>query len=373
MKFGVSALHVATHAGFAKAGISRYAIEWIGAMARNAPTDRFEIFPPADFSMPVAWSGIGNLAIRPVRRTRTHLATLGVRGVLGGYDWWLNPAYDMLPRTPVPEAAVIHDLYAITNPEWFDGSTVDAAADQIRRACGEARLLLANSEATRQDILRNFKRCPEDVVTIYCGPGNVGLPVQREQVSKADRVQWGIPDAPYFLTVGTLEPRKNIPALLAGYRALVADLPDCPHLAIAGGKGWEFDPIFESMKAWDLDTRVHFLGYVPDEAMPALYACAEGFIFPSLSEGFGIPLLEAMIYGVPAAAANRGSLPEVAGDAALLFDPLSTAGITEALRALLARSASREEWVVKGRLQAEQFSWERVAQATLAALEERTP
>ncbi len=372
MKFGVSALHVATHAGFAKAGISRYAIEWVAALARHGQENAFHVFPPVDFSMPLAWVDLPRLSVHPVRRTRTYLATLGMRSSFGGYDWWLNPAYDMLARSSVPEAAVIHDLYAITHPEWFDREHVEAAANQIERACREARLLFANSESTRQDILAATKRRPEDVVTIFCGPGNLGAPIDLDSLGPDAPRPHGVPEESYFLAVGTLEPRKNIPALLAGYRAFVSSNPDAPMLAIAGGKGWEFDPIFESLKTWDLESRVRFLGYVPDEAMPALYAYSEGFIFPSLGEGFGIPLLEAMIYGTPTACSDRGSLPEVAGDASYLFEPTSTEAIASAFGELIARSPTRSAWVARGRDQAAKFTWDQVADKTLRALEERS-
>lgn len=164
----------------------------------------------------------------------------------------------------------------------------------------------------------------------------------------------------FFLTVATVEPRKNLPTLLDAYVQLRQQLGQaCPMLVIVGRKGWNCDDILRYMAA--LQESVRFLGHIPDQDLIALYQMAICLVFPSLYEGFGLPVVEAMTAGCPVIATTSSSLPEVAGDAALLVDPLNAKELASAMQQVLQNEPLRQRMIANGRLQASHFSWEQTA------------
>jgi glycosyltransferase involved in cell wall biosynthesis len=180
--------------------------------------------------------------------------------------------------------------------------------------------------------------------------------VQQPGALAAVRERYSIPGAPYVLAVGTVQPRKNYARLIAAMH----ELPD-HHLVIVGGKGWLEGPIYEAARAPGAARRVHFTGFADDADLPALYSGAAAFAFPSLYEGFGLPILEAMACGTPVVAANASSLPEVAGDAAVLVDPLDTGALADALRRVTSDADFAEALRARGFEQARRFTWEAAA------------
>lgn len=165
----------------------------------------------------------------------------------------------------------------------------------------------------------------------------------------------------YLLTVSTVEPRKNLSVLLDAYTLLRQQLGDaCPQLVIAGRQGWHYEDILQHMQA--LQGYVHFLGHIPDQDLIALYQMATCLIFPSLYEGFGLPVVEAMTAGCPVITTTSSSLPEVAGDAALLVDPLDRAAMAQAMQRVVQDEPLRQSLIAAGRIQAARFSWEKTAQ-----------
>jgi glycosyltransferase involved in cell wall biosynthesis len=165
------------------------------------------------------------------------------------------------------------------------------------------------------------------------------------------------------LHVGTLQPRKNIPVLIEAF----ARLPDPTlHLVLVGGKGWLFTEIFERVETLGVQERVHFIGYVPDDELPCWYNAAELLVFPSVYEGFGMPVVEAMACGTPVVAAESSSIPEAVGAAGLLFLPHDVAGLAERMAAVLNDAALSRSMRQKGLEQARQFSWERAGRETAA-------
>ncbi len=180
--------------------------------------------------------------------------------------------------------------------------------------------------------------------------------------------RYGLPPR-YVLAVGTLEPRKNLTTLLAAFARLRrngevdADL----RLVLAGARGWLEEPIFATVRSLGLEDAVRFTGFVDDDDLPAVYSGAALFVFPSLHEGFGLPLLEAMACGVPVVTSNVSSMPEVAGDAATLVDPRDGEGLAAAIGRLLRDEALRDRLREAGIARARQFSWEATARRTLDA------
>ena len=174
---------------------------------------------------------------------------------------------------------------------------------------------------------------------------------------------------PFLLFVGTLEPRKNIPALLKAYHTVRSR--GIPHkLVIAGNTGWKYEEIFAQLDRLNLRKDVIFTGYVPDSDLILLYNLADIFIYPSLYEGFGLPLLEAMACGTPVISSDVSSIPEVVGKAGILVDPTSTDRIADAIETLVRDENYRRELRHSGLIQAKRFSWERTAQQTWSVYEE---
>jgi glycosyltransferase involved in cell wall biosynthesis len=179
--------------------------------------------------------------------------------------------------------------------------------------------------------------------------------------------EYGV-EPPYILYVGALESRKNLPRLLEAYARLRAWSPQW-RLVIVGARKWKFSPIFDTVQRLALEGHVTFTGYVADEHLPALFTGADLFAFPSLYEGFGLPVLEAMACGAPVVTSNTSSLPEVAGDAALLVDPYDVEQIAQAMWLVLSQPALAAQLRAKGLARAAQFTWERTARETIAVYE----
>lgn len=178
----------------------------------------------------------------------------------------------------------------------------------------------------------------------------------------------GLPDRGFVLAVGTLEPRKNLPRLVAAYQSLPPALQERHALVMVGGSGWEIGETMDALRS--LGDRCSVLGYVSDEALAELYRRCAVFCYPSLGEGFGLPVLEAMAAGAAVVTSNVSSLPEVGGDAVEYVDPRDIGSIASGLQRLLEDPGRRAELAGLAIARAEQFSWERTAKLTLAALEE---
>jgi glycosyltransferase involved in cell wall biosynthesis len=176
--------------------------------------------------------------------------------------------------------------------------------------------------------------------------------------------------APYILAVGALQPRKNFVMLMRAFSAICSHSGTPLDLVIAGQRGWMWEAIESEARTSPVADRIHLLGYVPDKELPGLYAGAKVVAFPSLYEGFGIPLLEAMACGIPVVAANDSSLPEVVGDAGLLLEPTDQKQWEDALAELIANDRLRRELRDKGIDRAATFTWERTARETFSVYQQ---
>ena len=233
-------------------------------------------------------------------------------------------------------------------------------------AVRQADAVITVSEQSRKDILTHLPVLPERVVVVSEAADRRFHPMEPAEVAPILRT-YDV-QQPYILYVGALESRKNLPRLLEAY-ALLREWSPQWRLVIVGARKWKFSPIFDAVQRLGLETHVTFTGYVEDEHLPALYAGADLFAFPSLYEGFGLPVLEAMACGTPVVTSNASSLPEVAGDAALLVDPYDVEQIAQAMWLVLSQPALAAALREKGLARAAQFSWERTARETIAVYE----
>jgi glycosyltransferase involved in cell wall biosynthesis len=258
----------------------------------------------------------------------------------------------------------VHDLAFLHYPQFLTAESRRYYNGQIRRAVTQSDRILADSEATKTDIVNMLNVPPEKIAVHLHGVDGNFKPLPPE-VLESYREKLDLPPR-YILFVGTFEPRKNVRGLLDAYRQLVARLPDSPPLVLAGQRGWLFDETMAYLDSLKLGSRVVWRENVPQDAMPALYNLASLLVMPSFYEGFGFPALEAMACGTPPIVSSRSSLPEVVGEVGLQVNPDDPATIADALEFGL----THPEWVEitrqKGRVRAATFTWERTAALVLS-------
>lgn len=254
----------------------------------------------------------------------------------------------------------VHDLGFLRCPAWFPQDRAWYYRLLAKRIAHTATRVIADSQATRDDLI-SLTRVPEDRIDVIpLGVSTLFRP-QDAAAQTAARTRYGLPEQ-YFLYVGTQEPRKNLPRLIAAY-ARMASATACD-LVVAGREGWKVEAIRTAVADAGCADRIHFPGYVAQEALPAVLSAARAFVWPSLFEGFGLPPLEAMACGCPVLTSNTSSLPEVVGDAALLVDPEDTDAIAGALQQLAQDDACCSALRTRGLARAASFTWARTAQAT---------
>lgn len=271
------------------------------------------------------------------------------------------PAHVLPWAHPVPAVVTVHDLGYHYFPDAHPARQRRYLEWSTRFSARGASHLLADSQATRADLVRLYGVPAEMITVVYPG--------RDESLGPADpapvRARYGLPDD-YLLHVGTLQPRKNLLRLMDAAAALRAQGQPVG-LVLAGRAGWLSEPIVARARA--LAGLVRVLDYVPEADLPGLYAGARALAFPSLYEGFGFPVLEAMACETPVVCANTSSLPELAGDAALLVDPTDVAALTQALNRVLTDADLRTTLIARGREQIRQFSWARAAEQVMGVLE----
>lgn len=353
-----------------RTGTEHYSVRIIEALLAVGGAHRLRLYAPREPSPEIATQLSGaEWRIMPLPRLWTHLR-LSLEMLQSPPDALFVPAH-VLPLIHQRRGVVtIHDLgyrrFPGAHTRWqrlyLDWST--------RWSAQVARRVIVDSLATRDDLVAVYGVDAGKIVVAYPAGRDLhrlGNPTDDAQVL----ARWGLAPG-YVLAVGTLQPRKNLTLLLDAFAGLVARarLPGSTRLVLAGRPGWLSAPILARANAYDLLGRVVITGYVSDVELAALYRGAAVLAFPSLYEGFGLPVLEAMQCRVPVVCANSSSLPEVAGDAALLVDPGDVVGWQNAIERVYHEPELAREMVTRGQRQAESFTWERCACTILQAIEE---
>jgi glycosyltransferase involved in cell wall biosynthesis len=286
-----------------------------------------------------------------------------VETITGPLDVFYSPDFVLPPtRRATRTLLTIHDLSFLHYPDHFVPKLVRYLSQVVPRSIARADRVLVDSQATRADLIAHWGTVPEKVEVLYGGVDARFCPKPEPGAAERIRARYSLDERPYVLSVGTVQPRKNYVRLIQAFASLKTEA----QLLIAGGRGWLYQEILaQAEKHAD---RVRILGFVDDVDLPALYRNAALFAFPSLYEGFGFPVLEAMACGVPVVCSNASSLLEVAGEAALLVDPHDTSGLAEAIARMLEDADLRREMIAKGLAQAARFTWEQAARQLLDAL-----
>lgn len=341
------------------AGVKNYTYHWLKHLRRAAGRDEIRAYP--------LLSDVATLdheaSALPLWQTIPRLAALFAVNKLG------PAALDLaIGRTDVFHAsnqvqhapggdrsgkarltATVHDLTALLMPELHTAGNVRADAIFAERILKRADGLIAVSENTRQDAIRVLGIAPERITTIYSG-----VPQEYFEARAARRVR------PYVLFVGAIEPRKNLGTLLDAWRGMRVELRETFELVIAGPMGWATEETQARIR-----TEATYLGYVPETDLPGLVAGATAFVYPSLYEGFGFPVAQAMAAGVAVVTSNVSCLPEVAGEGAVLVDPRSVGEIAAGLTRVLESDTLRAELGSRGRERAMRYRWEACAEQSL--------
>ncbi len=352
-----------------RAGLGRYAESLARAMA-NLAEDEIALF----FNREAGVEPLAGLEAMPSRTVALgykpwRMLVLAAQGAGMGFDRFFPDArlfhateHLLLPFRRLPTVLTVHDLIFRHLPQhhkrlnrWYLNLAMPL---YVRRATH----LIAVSEATRRDLMAAYG-VPAGKITVIYEAADPRFGPRDALEQQTVRANYGLPAA-YFLYLGTIEPRKNLLRLLRAWEPLYL-AGEAPPLVIVGKRGWLSAPFFEAVERSAAREGIILTGYVLDDDLPALIAAATAFVFPSLYEGFGLPPLEAMACGTPVLCSNRSSLPEVVGEAALLFDPADEEAIRAAMRRILTDGALRESLRRRGLEQARRFSWRRTAEATL--------
>jgi glycosyltransferase involved in cell wall biosynthesis len=356
-------------------GIGRYAMQLIDALlslsAQECADLEFVIFtaPQTDRALPA-----GSRA-RVCARFRRFKSTLLRSAVLlpAGVRWEHIDVFHGLDQSGIPlffkggkYVVTIHDVIPLALPWAFSLRHRCVLATAFARIRKQAEVVIVPSIAAAEDVVHYLRVERQRIVVIPMGCEPRFRPDEEPAWAAAVRRRYDLPER-YVLFVGTLEPRKNVNTLLQAFAQMVAEAPrEELTLVIAGGNGWGGGDYRATARALGLADCVRFTGFVDDEHLPDLYRGALMFVYPSLYEGFGLPVLEAMACGTPVITSNRTSLPEVAGDAALLVDPTQPKALAAAMSALTNDAELRQSLRRKGLIRARGFTWEAVARQTLA-------
>ena len=348
-----------------RVGSSVYCYELLKNLAKIDAKNNYEIFLPQSPTNDLpkateAWK----YKVLPSRKmwtiTSLSLDLLKNRSL----DVFFTPTHYLPIFASKKSVVSILDVSYFYFPELFKKKDLIQLKKWTKYSAKKSAKILTISESSKSDIIKEYGVSEDKVRVIYPGISTnsaVNNKLKMEELEK----KFGIKNK-YILFVGTIQPRKNITRLIEAYSKIDSDV----NLVIVGRRGWHYEEIFKAPEKYNVKDKVLFLENVTDEELPALYKNAEFFILPSLYEGFGIPVLEAMNYGTPVITSNISSLPEVGGDAALYVDPNDTMDIAEKMKKLLGDKNLRSELIAKGKKQVEKFSWEKSARQTLEVLEE---
>ncbi|HEY7698097.1 MAG TPA: glycosyltransferase family 1 protein [Vicinamibacteria bacterium] len=363
MRIGIDAHHV----NGKPQGSRTYLLELVRALSRACANDGAELviysFRPEETSVVLPAPALEHRRIFP-QSARVRLPFVAPLLALRDRLSVLHSQYIAPPFSFVPDVVTIHDILFETHPDLFAGAFSRRSAALIRRSAKRARVVLTVSEFSRSALVERYHLSPDKVIVTPNAvdreafhPGSDELPGVRER--------YGL-DGPFLLSVGRIEPRKNLPRLIRAFSRARERLGGGLRLAIAGQEDFRSREVFEEAQRQP-DAFVRFLGPVPDRDLPALYNLAEALAYPSLTEAFGLPVLEAMACGTPVLASPRGALPEVGGDAVLWVEPEDEEAIASGIERILTDTTLREGLRAKGPRRAARFDWNDTAKGTLEA------
>lgn len=269
--------------------------------------------------------------------------------------WGTNFTLPKIGRSRCRRVMTVHDMAWVRYPETIQAPMLRILSGLSEHVFSADRVLVV-SEATKQDLMRHCQVDANKVRVIYNGVSQRFRPVS--ELLDVVRGRYHLPKK-FMLFVGTVEPRKNLTRLVEAFNRAGSKVEQS--LVVVGAKGWKTSPLCEEINRSPVRDRIHLAGFVADDDLPAVYNLADALIYPSLYEGFGIPVIEAMACGTPVVTSDVSALPEVAGDAALLIDPLNTSQLADAMERIVHDQPLRASLRAKGIERAKKFSWDESA------------
>lgn len=363
MQVAINAHLLSKVSNYRRAGIHRYIYGMVVNLPTAAPDMYFTLMlnHPLAEDLPRTVQRVGWDTSHPIRRIAWEqvIQPLALRRIQP--DVYHAPAF-VLPRfLTVPSVVTVHDLSFERYPEVLSAMRRRYLSAFTKSSCQRATRVIANSESTARDMIELWGIDPEKINVSSVGVSTVFKPLPATEIATF-REEKGLPER-FLLFLGTLEPRKNLPMLLRAYAQLLPSVRQGLHLVLAGGKGWMYEEVFETIAAYQLENTVHLPGYLPSEDLVKWYNAADAFVYPPLYEGFGIPILEAMACGRPVVASDSSSLPEAAGRVGILLPAADESAWTQTMQAIYdAGRVPAQQHAIEW---AAQFTWERVAQRTV--------
>ena len=352
-----------------RTGTERYSLELINALLDLNSGHQFRLYVPAPPPQDL-FRANADIVVLPGRRLWTH-AKLGPYTRSHPTDVLFVPAHVLPLVGPTKTVVTVHDLGYEHFPQAHSWRQRQYLRWSTRRHVRVSTQIIADSQATKDDLVSFYGAAPDRIHVVHLAP-EPDLKPESDPTRIANvRSSYGIPaDAAYILHIGTIHPRKNLGRLVDAFSLLRQRLPERKlHLVLAGGMGFEGDVLRRKVQEMGLDEHVRFTGFARVHDIPALYSGAVCYALPSLNEGFGFPALEAQVCGTPLVCARSSSLPEVAGEGALTFDPFDVEDMANAIGRVLVEPELRRELIQKGRANVKRFSWEKTARETLQVLE----
>jgi glycosyltransferase involved in cell wall biosynthesis len=351
-----------------RAGLGRYADSLARTLVAKDPERYAFFFNQSGNVHPL--DGLKGIPVRTVRAGYKpwrmavwlgQLAALGFDRLLPGAELYHATEHLLMPLRRVPTVLTVHDLIFHLFPQHHKRLNYWYLNAAMPLYCRRANAIIAVSQATKRDLVRIYGLDPAKVTVVHEAAAPHFTPAPPAQVAQV-RARYALPNQ-YLLHVGTIEPRKNLNRLLEAVHRLREGGEDV-RLVVVGSKGWLYQGFFQLLEELDLKDAVQLPGYVPDADLPAVYSGASLAVVPSLYEGFGLPVLEAMSCGTPVVCSNVSSLPEVGGGAVRYFDPTDVPAMTDAIVTVWRDELLREAMRQRGLARAAQFSWAQAAEET---------
>lgn len=340
-----------------RVGIGRYAYEIIRTMYTISQKNSFQIYLP-DQPLPDMPKGTDSWRYR-IAGPKNLWTFIGLPLALTldrpAADVIFSPTHYVPRWVSMPAVCAIMDVSYLEYPQMFRPRDLHQLVNWTAYSTRVAAAILTISQFSKRAIIKAYGVSDKRVVVTYPG---LTMPNTQTQTT---------PYGDYILSVGTLQPRKNFVRLIEAFSSIRSTYPDLT-LVIAGKKGWLYEEILEAPKKYGVEKKVKFLDFVPDDELPDLYRNAKVFALPSLYEGFGLPVLEAMSYGCPVVVSKTGSLPEIAGEAGIYIDPEDVGSIAKGLIEAL-EGKGKEKRATRAKAQVAKFTWEKAAKQTLEVLE----
>ncbi|MFH1509197.1 MAG: glycosyltransferase family 1 protein [bacterium] len=358
MKIGIDAREAA---GLEKAGKGTYVQELLKEIENSDSPHQFILYTKDQLSV----IDSKNIKVKQIKAPSIfwHLVCLWHLLFIDKVDKFLATTSYIIPAlVPKKCVVIIPDLVVFLKISQHQTKASLIEKLTLIRAAKKCLKIIAISESTKKDIIKTFSVAQDKIIVILLAASDIFQPTSNMEILQ----KYSLPFK-YFLFVSTLEPRKNIVRLIKAYKIAKSE-NDFPQLVLVGKKGWYYKEIFVTIENLGLEKDIIFPNYIEACDLPAIYSHATAYLFPSLYEGFGMTVLEAMKCGTPVLTSNISSLPEVVGEAALLVDPKNVTDIAKSIKELYLNENLKNKLVEKGYKQAQKFSWQKTAEETLKVL-----